>query len=63
MTYHRLVSKPDDVVNTIPHEVLSELLRGYIESHNVKQDKYFFEDNGFYFFIYLDNGDRIDYSL
>lgn len=63
LTYHRQIEKPEDVVNTIPHGVLSESAKDIISVYNCKQDRYYFDDNGFYFFLYLNNGDRIDIEL
>lgn len=63
ITHHKLVPKPDNVHATLPHEILSDEVRAILAKHGVRQEKYYFEDNGFYFFIYLDNGDRIDCAL
>ena len=63
ITYHKHIDKSHHVTATIPHEILSDELRAAIAQRGVKQDKYYFEDNGYFFFIYLDNGDRIDCQL
>lgn len=63
ITYHQQIKKPVEVQNTIPHEILRKELRDKLKEWKVEQERYFFNDNGFYWFIYLDNGDRIDTRL
>ena len=63
ITYHQEVERPDKVTNTIPHEILSEELKDFLKESNVVQKKYYFYDNGFFFFLYLDNGDRVDIAV
>lgn len=62
ITYHKSIQPVGDE-SLIPHEILNEELREFIESKGLKQDHYAFHDNGMYFFIYLDNGDRVDVTL
>lgn len=64
ITYHKEVEKPKDVTAFIPHICLNQDIQNFITEHKCKQiDGYYVDSNGFYFFIYLDNGDRIDCSL
>jgi hypothetical protein len=63
ITYHEAIQKPNNVVNTIPHDLLDDGVKNYIELVGAKQDRYHFLDNGFYWFLYLQNGDRIDIKL
>lgn len=66
ITYHKEVSIPEpesSAIDTIPHIVLSNKIQDFIEARGVKQERYYCYENGYYFFIYLDNGDRIDCSL
>lgn len=63
ITYHKEIERPEHITATIPHEILSDALKAALAERGVKQEKYYFRDNGFYFFLYLDNGDRLDYSL
>lgn len=63
ITYHKEIGKTTKVVNTILHTILSNEVKAFIKEHNVEQERYYFYDNGFYWFIYLDNGDRIDIQL
>jgi hypothetical protein len=62
-TYHKNVPKPDDVQSTWYWEMLSEELKSFLTDKNQVQDRYFFEDNGYYVFIYLSNGDRVDIAI
>ena len=62
-TYHLKIKKPSDITNSIPFSVLSKELKLFLQEHNAVQERYYFEDNGFYFFLYLSNGDRIDCQL
>lgn len=61
-TYHEEIP-PKGTENLISHEALSDELKEFISKHNVEQDRYLFHDNGYYFFIYLNNGDRIDCKI
>jgi len=63
ITYHQQIKKTDDVKNTIPHKVLCNELKDKLKEWKVEQERYYFFDNGFYWFLYLDNGDRVDMSL
>jgi hypothetical protein len=63
ITYHKEIERPNHVNNKISHDVLSTELKKFIIEKDAEQQSYFFNDNGFYFFIYLDNGDRIDVEL
>lgn len=63
ITYHYDVPKTDNIESTISHEVLSLELKEYLERKGVQQERYYFDDNGYYFFIYLNNGDRVDVSI
>jgi len=63
ITYHQQIIKPVEVQNTIPLVILCKELQDKLKEWDVIQERYFFDDNGFYWFIYLDNGDRIDTRL
>ena len=63
ITYHYAIPKAEDVTSTIRHEILNEELQVFIEGRGEKQEQYFFFDNGFFWFLYLDNGNRIDVML
>ena len=60
ITYHPEITKPDNITSQLPHAVLSEELKSTLKEWDCVQPKYYFKDNGMYFFLYLDNGDRID---
>lgn len=63
ITYHQQIKKPIEVINTIPHAILCKELQDKLKEWGVVQERYNFDDNGFYWFLYLDNGDRIDTKL
>lgn len=64
ITYHKEITKPEEVTAFIPHICLHYNIQSFIEENNCAQkDGYYFDSNGFYMFIYLDNGDRIDVLL
>lgn len=64
ITYHKELTRPKKVNSFIPHQCLNEDIQKFIKEHNCQQvDGYYVDNNGFYFFIYLDNGDRIDVKL
>jgi len=63
ITYHQQIIKLVEVQNTIPLVILCKELQDKLKEWDVIQERYFFDDNGFYWFIYLDNGDRIDTRL
>lgn len=63
ITYHKEVPYKGVNEPTLPHCILDDKLKTYLENKEVKQDSYHFHDNGFYFFIYLNNGDRVDVML
>ena len=62
ITYHKYIETPKNlrVINSL---VLNNEIRDFLKQKNCVQQTYFFDSNNFYFFIYLDNGDRIDCSL
>ena len=62
-TYHKNVPKPEEVQSTWVWEMLSEELKTFLTDKNQIQNRYFFEDNGYYVFIYLSNGDRVDVKI
>jgi len=62
-TYHEAIAKPDDVTSTIPHAVLADEIKAELQQWSVKEAAYFYDWNGYYFFLYLSNGDRIDVKL
>jgi hypothetical protein len=63
ITYHEAITKSEKAITMVPHDVLSEELQDKLVKWNVKEDRYYFHDNGFYFFLYLSNGDRVDVLL
>jgi hypothetical protein len=63
ITYHQQIIKPSKITNTIPLVILCKELQDKLKEWNVIQKRYFFFDNGFYWFLYLDNGDRVDIEI
>lgn len=64
ITYHKEVSKPVGIhSNSLPHIILDKEVRELIEKYDAVQEFYYWRNNGYYFFIYLDKGDRIDIEL
>ena len=63
ITYHQSVKRPEDVQNTIPYVLLAKFIQDKLIEFNCVQKAYYFSDNGFYWFLYLDNGDRVDIQL
>jgi phenolic acid decarboxylase len=68
ITYHKQIPKDDEVVNTIPHEILCDEVKEFIREQQkirgkIEQKRYYFFDNGWFWFLYLDNGDRIDIAF
>lgn len=64
ITYHKEIDKPVGIIiQNLPHIVLDDKIRQFIEERGVKQDNYYFKSNNYYMFIYLDNGDRVDVQL
>jgi hypothetical protein len=63
ITYHESVAlKGDECL--IPFDILREEVREWIsEQVGDVQKEYLCRTNGFYFFIHLSNGDRIDVKL
>jgi hypothetical protein len=63
ITYHVNVPRDTKKVKTsIPHNVLNSVIQSFIIDRGIKQELYFIDCNGYYTFLYLDNGDRIDIS-
>lgn len=63
ITYHKEIAKPDGVIASIPHAILDMGIRLFIDVKGCTQHEYYINHNDWYFFIYLDNGDRIDVAL
>ena len=62
ITYHKYIEKPNDL-KVINYLVLNNEIRDFLKERKCVQETYFFDSNNYYFFIYLDNGDRIDCAL
>ena len=62
ITYHKYIETLNDLP-IINHLVLNKEITDFLEERKCVQQTYYFKENNFYFFIYLDNGDRIDCSL
>lgn len=61
ITYHKEITMPDKVKDCfIPHEILMQEIKEYIKDKKGVQEVYNCGYNGYSFFIYLQNGDRID---
>lgn len=63
ITYHEQLAKPESVISFISAKLLSQDVVEFLNERNIHQDRYYFKDNGYYVFIYLENGDRIDIQL
>lgn len=64
ITYHLELAKPKEITAFIPHKCLHADIQNFIKENNCTQvDGYYVDSNGFYFFIYLDNGNRIDCQI
>lgn len=62
ITYHKDIPV-DNHLTRVPHIMLDKKIRKFIKDKNVKQDTYPVKANPYWFFIYLDNGDRIDIQV
>lgn len=62
ITYHKDLSFSGNMFK-VPHSVLNKEIQNFINEHVASQLEYLCSSNGFYFFIYLGNGDRIDVQL
>lgn len=62
ITYHKEVTLDKDATY-FPHSCLSKEIQDFIEEKKVKASSYLVATNGYYLFIYLCNGDRIDVCL
>ena len=63
ITYHRNIIKPTEIKNTIPHIILNKEVQDKLKEVNAVQTEYFFLNNEFYCFLYLNNGNRLDIEL
>jgi len=63
ITYHEEIERPEGVDNNMPHMALNTDIRNYLEERGVAKRSYYTKMNGYYLFIYLFNGDRIDVKL
>ena len=63
ITYHVNVQL-DMNATYFPHSCLAKEIQDFIEGRNVRAKEYLLvKSNGYYLFIYLLNGDRIDVEL
>jgi hypothetical protein len=62
ITYHQQITL-DPKAEYFPHLCLHRDIQKFIEDHKVKAKTYLVTTNGYYLFIYLTNGDRIDVEL
>jgi hypothetical protein len=62
ITYHQQISL-DKEATYFPHSCLNKSIQDFIEERKVKEKMYLTSSNGYYLFIYLLNGDRIDVQL
>lgn len=62
ITYHQQIIL-DPKANYFPHCCLHNSIQAFIEEKKVKAKTYLVTTNGYYLFIYLLNGDRIDVQL
>lgn len=62
ITYHKSVECPEGL-SSIPHQLLCSAVQKFITENNCLQKFYKVKSNSYYFFIYLNNGDRIDVAL
>lgn len=60
ITYHQSIERKEEICNQIPFSILSKEIQDKLTEWNVVQKAYYFDHNGFYSFLYLDNGDRVD---
>lgn len=64
ITYHTNVPKKDSITSVVPHTILNEEIHKFIRELDLPfQRYYYYFNNAIYFFIYLNNGDRIDVEI
>jgi hypothetical protein len=63
ITYHEEISIGDKEVIDFPHGCLDITIKVYLENKGISQANYKVRSNGYYLFIYLDNGDRVDVKI
>ena len=61
ITYHQN-TQPKGGEISINHCILNKEIQDFIKDTNATQLSYIYDCNGYYTFIYLKNGDRIDIS-
>ena len=59
ITYHKDV-QPEGGEISINHCILNKEIQDFIKDADAIQFYYQYDCNGYYTFLYLDNGDRID---
>lgn len=62
ITYHKEVSIEKELAD-FPHDCLDKEIRVFLLEMDVAQATYKVSSNGYYLFIYLNNGDRVDCRL
>lgn len=64
ITYHLSIELPKNkILGRIHHSCLNNEIQQLIINNNEKQDTYLIDFNGYYQFIYLKSGNRIDVQL
>lgn len=62
ITYHQSCDAPESHIE-MPFYTLAPEIQDKLKEWNVKQPEYKVGCNGYYLFIALDNGDRVDVHL
>ncbi len=62
ITYHKEVELKDLTLPLIQHHMLHPDIQAKLAEFDINQSAYVIDSNGYYTFLYLDNGDRIDIS-
>lgn len=62
ITYHKEISPKGNEIR-FPFDGFDEEIRSYLCKKLYLQEEYFISYNGYFLFIYLINGDRIDINL
>lgn len=59
ITYQEKITRKDNVMCKMPHDLLNNDIKSFIEEKKCIQEEYWFHSKGAYIYIYLDKGDRI----
>ena len=63
ITYHKEIALPESVTEEIAHKLLCSEVLDYLKARDIHQTNYYFHRGNVLYFLYLDNGDRIDIDL